>query len=639
MFADSIEQLVAAGCQIIVDDITEGGVPWFQDGIVALAVDAAVQDAGVTYLTAAGNFGRNGYGSDFRGVAAADLAGLPSELTASGDYVLHDFDPGPAVDVFQLVTIPAGTTEIRLGLQWDQPWGANESDLDLFVYAADGQTLLDRLDGSHQIGGDPSINGILPVPAGLETVQLVLAHTGGAAPGYVKYLTYHAELEVEHAAGTSTIVAHANSATAAAVGASFYFRTPAYRQTPAELVSSSSWGGTPILFTAAGERLPAAETRQQPRFVAPNIGDTSFFGQDVDLNGFPNFSGTSAAAPNAAAVAALMKQLDPGLTAEEIFAILGETAGGMPGFGGPLAVGEGLINAERALARVGGGGVSGRVLEDSDRDGLDAADLPLAEATVFLDLNGNGQLDRAPAAGATRAYVGFESPQPVAIGIREQIDNPNVPNNGPLERPFTATSPVEVSGLPGLVTDLGVLYTLASDRAIDDEVIGPLFVTLISPAGVRVPLQGTTVFGNGGAASPFSPLPTMLPADGLPHPRLVSQFETPVSEFIEGVGRAWLSQVDLAQMVGSDPNGRWQLEVQSGDDDPARTATLESWELFLRDGRAGGADRRRGRLRLHRAVAGQRGGAGQRRGCWWRRAAACWPRRRHTPLPSMSASR
>ena len=95
---------------------------------------------------------------------------------------------------------------------------------------------------------------------------------------------------------------HANSATAAAVGESIYFQTPAYRQSPAELDHGSSWGGTPILFAEDGTRLPAAEVREQPRFVAPTLGNTSFFGgQDVDGDGLPNFYGTSAAAPNAAA--------------------------------------------------------------------------------------------------------------------------------------------------------------------------------------------------------------------------------------------------------------------------------------------------------------------------------------------------
>ncbi len=581
-FAESIRMLAEAGCQIIVDDITEGGAPWFQDGIVAQAVDDVVRDFGVVYFTSAGNFGRNSYAADFRPVAAAELEGLPAELADVAGLVLHDFDPGPGTDVFQTVGVPAGLDSVRIVMQWDQPWEDNGSDVDLYVFSADGTQLLTRLEGNHQLDADPALGGTLPIPAGLEAVQLVVAHAGGVAPGYFKYQTYHATLEPEYVAGDGTIAGHANSATAAAVGASFYFRTPAYRQTPGELAPSSSWGGTPILFSEDGQRLADPVLRQQPRFVAPNIGDTSFFGSDVDLNGLPNFSGTSAAAPNAAAVAALMRQLAPMLSPEEIFTILGATASDMPDAGGPRATGSGLIRAERALARVAGVTVAGTVFEDFDRSGSRSLDeRPLAGVTVFLDLNGNGQFDRAPAVGATRAFVGFQSSESTAIGVRSLIENSNIPNTGPLQQPFTATAGIDVSGLPGAVTDLGVVFTLQSDQALTDQLFGPLFLSLISPDGVRVPLQGTTVLGEGTLASSFNPYPLLLPADGQPHARLVSQFETPVSAFLNGSGHAVLSQVDLAAVVGNSPNGRWQLEVQSADSDPARTATLESWELYL----------------------------------------------------------
>ena len=586
-FADSIKRLADAGCQIIVDDVTEDGVPWFQDGDVAKAVNTVVEDYGVAYFTSAGNFARNSYAADFRPIDAASIAGLPAELASVPGLVLHDFDPGPGVDVFQLAKFPDGTRSFDLELQWDQPWENNQSDIDLFMYAADGVTLLDRVEGSHQLNANPTLGGFgIALKQGVTQVQFVIAHAGGVAPTYVKYLTYDADLQPKYATDSSTIVGHANSATAAAVGASDYFRTPAYRESPALLADFSSWGGTPILFAEDGTRLPAAEVREQPRFVAPHFGNTSFFVQisDWEFDGLPNFSGTSAAAPNAAAVAALMMHLDPTLTAAEVVAALEATAVDMLEAGYDPGTGHGLIQAEAALARVAGISISGTVFEDVDRDGRqDVDEQPLAGATVFLDGNGNGRLDVAPAAHAERRFAAFSVTEPVAIGIGTQLDNPNQPNDGPLQRPFQAVSPVDVTGLPGAITDLGVFFSLRSDQVIDGDAIGPLFMTLVSPTGIRLPLVGTTLRPGGYTYIPASGGRThfAIPMTGTAIPNLFSQTERPISDFMAGRGPSSLTQVDAAALVGTAPNGTWQLVVENNDSDPAHTATLESWELFL----------------------------------------------------------
>jgi subtilisin family serine protease len=154
----------------------------------------------------------------------------------------------------------------------------------------------------------------------------LITNFAGPNPGLVKYVLFDFNGTIqEFATNSSTIYGHTNAAAAEAVGAAAYFNTPAFGVSPPVLDSFSSAGGTPILFDSAGNRLASAEIGSKPEIVAPDGGDTTFFGTDTDGNGFPNFFGTSAAAPHAAGVAALLLQARPGSTPIQIYAALENT--------------------------------------------------------------------------------------------------------------------------------------------------------------------------------------------------------------------------------------------------------------------------------------------------------------------------
>ena len=101
---------MAAGAKVITDDTFYLSQPFFQDGIVAQAVDRAKAN-GVAYLVSAGNRARQSWEGVFTPVGG-----------------LNDFDPGPGTDTRQTVaTLPSGQS-LTLTLQWDDPLGAVTND-------------------------------------------------------------------------------------------------------------------------------------------------------------------------------------------------------------------------------------------------------------------------------------------------------------------------------------------------------------------------------------------------------------------------------------------------------------------------------------------------------------------------------
>ncbi len=92
-------------------------------------------------------------------------------------------------------------------------------------------------------------------------------------------------------------------------------------------------------------------TRFKPDLSGPDGVNTTFFAIDspLDTDTLPNFFGTSAAAPHAAAVAALLWQADPSISPAEIVALLRGTARDIEDPGRDDLSGDGLVDAYAAL--------------------------------------------------------------------------------------------------------------------------------------------------------------------------------------------------------------------------------------------------------------------------------------------------
>ena len=350
-FADGIRALAAQGAQIIVDDLSFPAEPMFQDGIIAQAAEEVVKQ-GIPYFASAGNSARDSYQSAFKSAGFFEGYGE-----------LHDFDSGTGIDLYQSITL-AKNDSLTLSFQWDSPLARSTNDLDIYLVDNTKQKILasSRLPN---VGGDPIENLTFRNDGsfGSDQFNLMIGKRSGSAPSLMKYVASGSSTFKinNYNTNSSTVYGGGNARGVASVGAAPYFGTPAYGVNPARLEDFSSAGGTPILFDQMGNRLPKPEFRPQPKFVGPDNTNTTFFGTDIpqDADGFPNFRGTSAAAPHVAAVAALMLQANPQLSPADINRALGQTALDMddpntPGFdvGFDYASGSGLIRADRAIAKI-----------------------------------------------------------------------------------------------------------------------------------------------------------------------------------------------------------------------------------------------------------------------------------------------
>jgi Ca2+-binding RTX toxin-like protein len=343
-FANNIVALFNAGARVIADDVIYFDETAYQDGPIAQAINQVVAN-GAVYFSAAANDGHNGFEAAF----------TPSGWTGFDSEPLAALTTGPK-PYFLPITIPHNAT-VTLVLEWNQPAASvspgngSQSDVDLFLYNSVGSFVTYSIEDNIATGEPVEIIEFTN-SGGAATFNLAVGLYAGAAPTDFKLMALDNGAGVTLGASSlntndGTVYGHAAAKGAIAVGAAYYAQTPAYGTSPPVVEYFSSGGPTRVLFDTAGNLLASPDIRQTPQIVAPDGGDTTFFG---------SFFGTSAAAPDAAAVAALMLQADGALNAGDVRNLLEDSAIDMnnpatPGFdtGFDYGTGYGLIQADKAV--------------------------------------------------------------------------------------------------------------------------------------------------------------------------------------------------------------------------------------------------------------------------------------------------
>jgi hypothetical protein len=389
-FAANIRDLrtnPACAADVIVDDVVYFDEPFYSDGQIALAVNDVVTSstlAGkkVAYFSSAGNWGALGsrgsidvpnatFSTTPTGLGNINLATTNTcSVSPNSGHTRNDkgggwLDFGGGV---YYKTVTYSNSGSRMILQWDDPFyqAGVTTDLNWFMFNSAGNCVFTF--SANNFTTDRGMEYIALSGGSSGTYRIMIARTtsGSHLSSRVRMVNIGGWGGGDFTiAGNPATFGHSSAAGAISVAAYVYSSPYSANPVTPAFEGFSSPGPATIVFNAAGTRMATPETRKKPDLAAPDGGDTTFFypGSDPDGSTFPNFFGTSAAAPHAAGVAALLLQKAGGpgsLTPAQIKSVLQTTApartppvtGGTPAKGYSKFDGFGLIDAVAALAKI-----------------------------------------------------------------------------------------------------------------------------------------------------------------------------------------------------------------------------------------------------------------------------------------------
>jgi len=321
-----IAALEAAGCEVIVDDLTWSDEPKFEDGPIAQEASAFYTDGGV-YVTSAGNSAQRHYMATY--VRTAGPGG-------GYDYA-HDYGGG---DVGNTFTVPNGGYVVIL-LQWNNQWGYSGDDFDLVLYRSSDQAVLALSDNWQEGDGYYPWEGFSWTndTGSAVTVFIAVLEYSLVNPPSSLILDYH----VWYGSGLQYVTPE-NSVIGHSAVEEVLSTAAADAATPDTIEDFSSRGPGTVYF-------PSQEDRQVPNItgvdgVQTKTGQLGYF--------YNPFYGTSASAPHVAAIAALVWEADPTLTPSQVHNAITSTAVDLGPAGYDYTWGFGRADAYEAVASVAG---------------------------------------------------------------------------------------------------------------------------------------------------------------------------------------------------------------------------------------------------------------------------------------------
>jgi PKD repeat protein len=276
-FDKAFQDLAAAGCMIICDDIVYLDEPCFDESADAPlgGVRRLAAEGDVLLVSSAGNFGLSHYEGEYR--------------DSGNRYHSHDFGGGSVLLPFRV----SAASPAFVVLQWADPWVASANDYDLYVWDRTGSLV--GMSTTVQDGNGTPIEVVsFTNPDPFITTYYAGVTGVHGSPRPLEIYTFYGAVSPEYNTPSDSIFGHPAYSGVVTVGA-IDFRDV--------LRQYSSQGPVTILY-------PAPEERAKPDLTATDGVKVTGAG------GFMNpFYGTSASAPHVAGIAALLMGQDPALNA------------------------------------------------------------------------------------------------------------------------------------------------------------------------------------------------------------------------------------------------------------------------------------------------------------------------------------